>query len=96
MPEANAIIAALGPAGAILIVAGGAFRLIWPDVRDWLRAQSAAFKALAELAERTDQRLANIERTTAATNEGVAVLLDRERPRVREAGAKRPATEGAR
>jgi hypothetical protein len=77
MTEITAAFQAFGPTGAILVAAATIFKFIWPDVRDTLRAQTAAFRALADLAARTDQRLANIERTTAETNEAAAILLDR-------------------
>lgn len=83
-----------GTPGAIVISVVLVARYLGPDLREVLRAGAAAFKALAELAARTDQRLAGIERTTAETNEGMAVLLDRRS--ARPAVAKRPAPEGVR
>lgn len=84
-----------GIPGAILMATGLAFKYVWPDIRDALRAQTTAFKALADLARATDQRLANIERATAETNEGMGILVDREVGRKLPA-QRRPAAQGAR
>lgn len=92
MTEILTALQSFGTPGALLVAIGLAVKFVWPELRSMLRAQTAAFKALADLAARTDQRLANIERTTADTNEGVAVLLDRDARRA--AQHKRPVPQG--
>lgn len=62
---------------AVLVAAALVFRAVWPDVRELLRAATASSKTLAEMAVKSDLRLANIEQTTNKTAEGMVVLLER-------------------